>query len=316
VATPEPTIELKFSGRYDWNRLERLIETLMPILELERPAVIHFDFAGLVGVNPAALALVTAVVKDAVMRNVLESGSVISEARSSLVWNYMLRMDFLKILFGEAGYSEESEEPFTRKKDVGFRPCSEFTSPTEARPVAKGLSEALTESMVADEISTISLDIALSELTDNVLHHADARAGGFAAAQHWRKKGQFEIAIVDLGIGILSSLQKNPAYADIPDDVTAIQTALRPHVTSTPERNSGIGLFVTRLLLRENGGSFLVRSGKGAVYSGVEEGTETRGVAFPGTLVALRANTDRPLDINRVYAMLPNDDVDSGDDDD
>src|SRR5947208_2823555 len=97
---PEPELHVRFSGRYDWNRLERLIETLVPILELEKPSMIHFDFSGLVGVNPAALALVTAVVKDADLRGVLGTGSVITAA-NSLVWNYLLRMDFLKILFGE-----------------------------------------------------------------------------------------------------------------------------------------------------------------------------------------------------------------------
>jgi len=113
---------------------------------------------------------------------------------------------------------------------------------------------------------------------------------------------------VDVGVGIRRSLTNNPRYADIEEDVTAITTALEPRVTATPERNSGIGLFITRLLLRDNGGVLVVRSGTGEVYSGAQEGARETPIRFPGTLVALRARTDRPLDIGAVYGRLEDDD--------
>jgi hypothetical protein len=122
--------------------------------------------------------------------------------------------------------------------------------------------------------------------------------------------------MVDLGVGIRGSLTKNPWYADIDNDVDAIQTALQPRVTATPDRNSGIGLFVTRILLRENGGTLVVRSGRGAVYSGAREDAHAARVGFPGTVVALRARTDRPLDIKRVYRRLDDDDNHERDNDD
>lgn len=111
--------------------------------------------------------------------------------------------------------------------------------------------------------------------------------------------------MVDLGIGIRASLIRNQAYRDVDTDVEAIEAALEPRVTSTPERNAGIGLFVTKLLLSANGGEMLVRSGTGAVYRGSEDRAESRATRLPGTVVALRARTDRPLDINAVYAQLP-----------
>jgi hypothetical protein len=75
-------------------------------------------------------------------------------------------------------------------------------------------------------------------------------------------------------------------------------------VSATPERNAGIGLFVTRMLLKANGGSMIVRSGLGAVYSGAVERVERSDINLPGTLVAIRARTDNPLDVNSVYAQL------------
>jgi signal transduction histidine kinase len=90
----------------------------------------------------------------------------------------------------------------------------------------------------------------------------------------------------------------------ISDDATAITRALEPRVSATPERNAGIGLFITKLLLEANGGLLLVRSGYGSVQAGIINEAKPESVALPGTLVALRARTDRALDIISVYEHL------------
>jgi signal transduction histidine kinase len=95
-----------------------------------------------------------------------------------------------------------------------------------------------------------------------------------------------------------------PAFGDWPDDVAAITRALQPRVSATPKRNSGIGLFITKMLLDANGGVLLVRSGHGLVESGAVNRRQTSEIALPGTLVVLRARTDRPLNINAVYEKL------------
>jgi signal transduction histidine kinase len=137
-----------------------------------------------------------------------------------------------------------------------------------------------------------------------VLFHSGAVYGGFAAAQGWRTKGRVEVAIVDMGVGIRASLAKNAAYADIRNDVDAIQTALEPMVTATPERNTGLGLSLTRFLLRRNGGELMVRSNLGAVYAGSAERAVYCDTPFPGTIVTLTARTDAPLDIKAAYDDL------------
>jgi anti-sigma regulatory factor (Ser/Thr protein kinase) len=241
----------------------------------------------------------------------LEEGSAVVHPRSRLTSNYLMRMDFLRHLTGDSALPE----PFERRDAVGFRPCRQFQTVDDYPTVARELTDALVERCITERVARNSIRIAMDEVTENVVHHAESQIGGFAAAQGWPHRGAFEIGIVDLGIGIRGSLTKNPAYADLDDDVAAIQTALRPRVSSTPERNAGIGLFVTRLLLASNGGTLAVRSGVGAVYTGVRERTFVREVDFPGTMVALRARTDRPLDINEVYRQLkPNDDTSDNDD--
>lgn len=230
----------------------------------------------------------------------LEEGSTVTPPRSPLTRNYLMRMDFLRNVTGEP----DLPEPFERRDAVGFRPCKQFSTAQDYPAVAAALTDALEERCSTDRVARNSIRIALDEVTENVVHHAESPIGGFAAAQGWPKRGVFEIGIVDLGIGIRASLAKNPAYADVPDDVSAIQTALQPRVSSTPERNAGIGLFVTKLLLASNGGTLAVRSGVGAVYTGERERTIVRDTHFPGTMVALRARTDRPLNINEVYRRL------------
>lgn len=312
-------LKIKLSGAYRIDRrLDALLDALMPIYMLDRPKRICFDLEGLVAVSPSALALLTATIADADERGVVADDSQLLPPRSWQVRNYLMRMDMLKLVVGHEVYAEHVHEPFERKKTVGFRPCQEFQSLEDFPPVTSGLADALAESCITEDVARRSIRVCLDELAENVIHHADAPLGGFAAAQGWKRSGTFEIAIVDLGIGIRGSLTKNPEYADIGDDVTAISRALQPRVTSTPERNSGIGLFITKLLLRENGGFFLIRSGNGAVYAGSKEEAVTTRTVFPGTLVALRARTDRPLDIKHVYRRLTehDDDADSEEADD
>ena len=294
-------IEIALPGAFGvkQGRLERLIHLVRPILELEEKAQISVDLSGLVSVSPAALALLTACLKRVSDLDLVGEASAIMPPRSTPVRNYLLRMNVIRLLA-----SEDFQEPFTRREACGFRPCEHFTGAHDYAAVALDLTKALTERCSTDELARASIRIALDEILENVVHHADTPIGGFAAAQGWRRNQDFEIAIVDLGIGMRASLTKNPDYADISDDATAIRRALEPRVSATPERNAGIGLFITKLLLEANGGLLLVRSGYGSVRAGVVDEAKLEAVALPGTIVALRARTDRTLDINSVYAHL------------
>ena len=302
--TPTPDIRVDLTGGFSvkQGRIERLIRLLEPVLALEEPAVVHVELERLVTVSPAALALLIGTLKHVSARGLIAEGSVINPPKSPAIRNYLLRMNLVRVLLGE-----DVDEPIARNPAEGFRPCEHFTDVNDYPTVALSLTEALTERCETDDVARASIRICLDEIAENVIHHAATATGGFAAAQGWRRNGEFEIAIVDLGIGIKASLTQNPEYADVTDDAQAIVRALQPHVSATPERNSGIGLFVTRLLLRANGGSLLVRSGYGAVYEGASDQVTLEQARMPGTLVALRARTDRPLNINAVYEQLDRD---------
>lgn len=57
--------------------------------------------------------------------------------------------------------------------------------------------QALTNSCEVDSLAEQSTFILLTELTENVIQHADTTYGGFAAAQALKKQPTFEIGIVE-----------------------------------------------------------------------------------------------------------------------
>lgn len=301
---PAPDIRIDLPGAFvlQQRRLERLIRLLGPLFELDSKAVIEVDMSRLVSVGPSALALLIAALRRLEDAKLLDEGSILLPPRSPQVRYYLMRMNLIRSLVS----GKDLREPIKRRDPRGFRPCQMFSDDSDYWQVSRALADALTESCRTDEVARAAVLVCLSEVSENVIHHANA-LHGFGAAQGWRKTRQFEIGIVDLGRGIRASLTANPEYADIADDASAISTALGPRVTSTPERNSGIGLYITRRLLAANGGSLLVRSGYGAVYSGSTDEVRTEEESMPGTLVVLRARTDRPLDMNAVYQQLEND---------
>lgn len=296
-------VRVELSGAFSLRqgRLERLIRLLAPLFELEEPAVIRIELDRLVAVSPAALALLTGSIKYVAEHELIADGSLVTPPRSPPVANYLKRMNMIRVLLDD----DDLDDSIARNPAVGFRPCEHFSGEHDYAAVAAGLTKALTERCETDEIARASIRVCLDEIAENVVNHAATPLGGFAAAQGWKASGEFEIGIVDLGVGIRASLTQNPRYADVTDDANAITTALQPRVTATPERNGGIGLFITKMLLRANGGALLVRSGYGAVTSDeAGEHATLENARMPGTLVAIRARSDRPLNINAVYEQL------------
>jgi anti-sigma regulatory factor (Ser/Thr protein kinase) len=286
VAAQGEDLVVELRGSYDLDRLERAIRDFKPLLEVDQPVRVRLDMGGAVFLGPTTIALL-----EAGIRRIEEAGHLLSGGSIVLPRNRLTE----------------------RRNPIGFRPCQQFQTETDFPVVSKALTDALAERCNVDNIAKAAILICLNELTENVVHHAYTDLGGFAACQATLKKRRFEVGIVDLGIGIRQSLAKNPRYADIDSDVKAIETALQPRVTATPVRNSGIGLSITKLLLRDNGGQLIVRSGAGLVVGGSEERAETTPVELPGTIVAMRAQTDRPLDIGKIYEALPQDDDDEND---
>jgi anti-sigma regulatory factor (Ser/Thr protein kinase) len=272
------------------------------MLDLGQPTVVTIDLSGLTFIGPACLATMVAAIRRGRENKTIADGSVIVKPDSVPVETYLHRMGVLATIFEK----EEGDvvDPVTKHEASGLKECEHFSSDKGGRDVAKALSKALQEVVETDKFAAASLELCLIELTENVHYHANSPHGGFAAAQTFKNGEEIEIAIVDLGVGIASSLGKNPAHAEESvDDLTAIKAAFRPLVTATPERNSGYGLAFTRFLMEMNAGRLIVWSGSGWVQAG-EKRVEKEVEPLPGTLVALRLHTDRPFDFKQAYDQL------------
>jgi anti-sigma regulatory factor (Ser/Thr protein kinase) len=300
VELPEITVRLRQA--HHLHSLSRTLNDLRPVVDLQEPTFVTLDLTELTFIGPACLAFMVAVMRNGRENGTIADGSRIVYPSSVAARTYLHRMDALRVLFEhEAG---EVRDPVVRHEASGLKECEHFSSENGGRRVAAALSKAIQDEVETDRATEAALDVCLTELAENVYFHAEASSGGFAAAQRFKNTQEIEIAIVDLGRGIAASLAGNPKHAEVAvEDISAINAAIRPLVTSTPERNSGYGLALTRFLLEMNDGRLIVWSGKGKVQFG-EKYAEKRVDEMPGTVVALRLHTDRPFDITTAYRRL------------
>jgi hypothetical protein len=129
----------------------------------------------------------------------------------------------------------------------------------------------------------------VGELIDNALSHGQSTLGAFVAAQAYtgatsRRPG-FEFAVCDTGIGVLSHLRSNPAYAAIPDVVSALECAIKPGVTGTGDvRGNGLPDLLT--IARGGVGRLVLRSGDGIASIALRHGR--RRDAFADSSLTIR----------------------------
>lgn len=117
---------------------------------------------------------------------------------------------------------------------IGFKSAEE--------KITKGLSPILKTHGFSEDIGGY-ISWALGELADNSHTHADTKGLCFISVERLVGEHKFlQINILDLGIGIQTTLKKKSAYSSLPDDI-ALLTAFKPNVSSWPdEAKRGKGL--------------------------------------------------------------------------
>jgi anti-anti-sigma regulatory factor/anti-sigma regulatory factor (Ser/Thr protein kinase) len=286
----ETLLVLELRGWFRLEQVEKLIVLLQPLARLDEPRRVRLDLGGLAFISPTCFTVLVAALYEAAAHGRLKQGSTYTKPRSPVVAQYLARMDFHKLMTGNHG-----AEDFVRRTPHGFHPCERFESPKELGTVAKSLALAATQAARIDDLDRFSAFLAIFEIVKNVTEHAQSPVGGFAMAQHFKRRHEFEVAIVDPGVGIRTSLQRNPQYEDVVTDLEAIRTSLELGVTSRRSAVRGIGLFAIWRLLHENAGTLVVRSGSAVVERGQRESAAEGLAPFGGTIVAIRLKTDRPM---------------------
>ncbi|MGH7303529.1 MAG: ATP-binding protein [Candidatus Rokuibacteriota bacterium] len=131
------------------------------------------------------------------------------------------------------------------------------------------------------------LTLVLTELTQNVLDHAESPIGGLISARAYRNVRDVRFAVADYGIGIRQTLGRR---FDLGTDKAAIRRAFQEEVTSgSSARNLGLGLAHLHGIVRVTHGRMVVYSARG--YLRHDNGKDSFGsadVPFPGTIAFVR----------------------------
>ena len=164
------------------------------------------------------------------------------------------------------------------------------------REAIEGRCEKLAAVLAQNQSDPVqnTLSYSLREIFRNALEHSRAETIWYAA-QYWPGKHLVELSILDQGIGVRSSLSRNPHLA-IGNDEDALRFSLLPGISGVAFKggpqmrkdawaNSGYGLFMTSQLCARGGG-FMICSGERGLL--LEDGTETTfDVGFEGTALRL-----------------------------
>lgn len=106
----------------------------------------------------------------------------------------------------------------------------------------------------------------LREIMRNVIEHSESKE--FYVCFYKNNLSKFGFRVVDNGIGIKKSLNRNPEY-NVNDNKTALAFCIRPGITRSYKRdpyrddvwqNSGFGLYMVSNIVNEIGGRFEISS--------------------------------------------------------
>jgi len=137
---------------------------------------------------------------------------------------------------------------------------------------------------------------SLREIVRNVIEHSSSPTLGYCG-QYWPAVGNVEIAIADAGVGLASTLRRNP-HVQVKSDRHAIHLAMMPGISGraykgAPKQrsvwaNSGYGLYMTSRLCGD-GGEFTICSNTAAVTV-CHNGITDYDILFHGTAVRMMIN--------------------------
>lgn len=155
--------------------------------------------------------------------------------------------------------------------------------------VAYGLNRSLVDGLIG----------ALIELQDNVYEHSEAPQSGLVA--YAVGFGMLELVVADAGVGVLSTLTKNPEFAGVRDSGEALKIAASDGA-SRFDRSTGHGFGIGQLFkaLAHDAGELRFRSGDNVMSIRGDKPSLTGKVDtlqkawLDGLIVSVRCATSEP----------------------
>lgn len=295
-------IELKFAGELGLWNLPIQMAQWQPVLraaDSREAAAVRVDLSRVSFVTPTAAVALAALLSHVRKTRTLHTFEIIRPTNAE-VDQWLSRIDFYSLIDLAVEY------PFNRwNSDGRFKEIVSVRDERAAELAVDKLYGILQQQPNLAERVASQVASVLGESLANVFHHAEAEYGALFCAQTYSHCNAIEFAVGDVGQGVARSLSRNPAHRDVLDDpVKALERAMMPRATGRPDHNSGWGLKWGAGAIQRNRGEMLLYSGQAAYRVTSEGGQVTSAATWPGTLVAMRFRTDRPLMLNEVMNDL------------
>lgn len=242
---------------------ETLAGYIGTLLAVDDAPAITLDFGHIIYFIPGAIVATLAVVKHWLAENRTVS---FSNHRTNPVCSYLQRIDFFKqvgLELPESGERRDAAGRFVPIEEIG----ENAGKPEE---IASKMAECVAPGGYLGNEPFQLVQYAGGEIVTNCKQHA--RGAGFVSAQYVQGKDFARLAIADCGRGIRRSFEEtnSPHFRAGMTDAEAIETALRPRVSSTTHLphaygaspNKGVGLSMIRELMQESLGHMLLISGR------------------------------------------------------
>ena len=207
--------------------------------------------------------------------------------------SYMLRMDYCRTLGMRAEEDFSRHDPESRFVPLTKIPIDE----SEADPggIASRLEEVVSANTMLHRSASNMLNLAVTEVIDNVVQHSFASSPGMACAQYYASQGFVELCVADSGIGIPTSMAENPDYLFMSDwermlaafEAEKGQWVGRP-VTGSNQVGRGLGLSYPARLAERLGGHLWAISGDVAIHIHGGGREQMDGLFYPGTVIVMR----------------------------
>jgi anti-sigma regulatory factor (Ser/Thr protein kinase) len=216
----------------------------------------------------------------------------------------------LRHLFLNANWAHhmDPEQPRLDMEDQRHLAARRYTTHPEQQKAVSSLLGIALQSMDLHRDVIRALDWSVNEVTDNVLNHAQALAGGLVQVSTFREQHKIQLVVADAGRGVPTAMRDR--FPTIGSDRDAVTGAVKAGVTSIPEAGQGNGLWGTLEIAKCAKGTFKITSGKGQLNAYVDPRTgryreRGRDVAdFPGTVVLLEMSTVVDFDFDQALHLM------------
>lgn len=257
-----------------------------------KPGELHkiiFDFSDTQFIRPIGLLTAVAMMKYSKYKGIANKYYIIEG--NSFVASYLERMDFYNHFDIQRNTIQRYDQ---QDKLVEIKEIEAFE---QSHIITERILNVIKKQVPINNELHSAIAWAIGETIDNIEHHSKSEINGYVCAQTYQDS--LEIAIVDCGIGIREALRSNERYRYIISHDEAIRVATAKNTTGRPDNNSGIGLFVTKRILKQNKGMLLIMSGDSLVrFLDDSINPLVAGIKYwQGTLVGFRFNLQVPVNI-------------------